>query len=238
MPPIVIAAGVAAAGSAIGSANSSRAARRVAQQQSDASQSQIAANNANRDYQYNLNAPTIDQGNQASSLYAGFVGAGGDPKASAAALDTFRGSTGYTDLQREGARSTNAAVFAGGLGQSGAALKSLQDRATQIANGSAQQYLGNLGNLASRGDQSRGLVAGIGSNTVNSNNQATQNAADATSNATLASAGNTNSLIQNLLNAGATAYGSSYRPKTPLIPQRPGNSTIYMPSNASFAGAR
>ena len=220
MPPLVIAAGIGAVASVGGAIISGNASRKAANIQAQAADRQTQAATENRDYQYNLNAPAINQGQRAGDLYAGFVGAGGDPKASADALETFRGSTGYTDLQREGARGVNAAVFSIGQGQSGAAYKALQDRAIQTANSSSQQYLGNLSNLAQRGDNARGLVAGIGSNTVAQSNQATQNAADARGNAALANAGNTNNLISNLLNAGAVAYGSSYKPKaTTTTPQ-------------------
>ncbi len=211
MPPVVIAAGVAAAGAIGGAVISGKASKKVAKQQQTAAAQQIAATNANREYQYNLNAPTINQGQRAGDLYAGFLGAGGNAAASADALNTFRNSTGYQDLQTEGMKGVNAAVFARGQGQSGAALKALQDRAAQIANSSSGQWMGGLNNLANQGAQARGLVAGIGLQSTAMNNQSTQNAADASSNATLAGAANTNNLIQNLLNAGAMAYGSSYQ---------------------------
>ena len=197
---------------------SAKASSKASRAQQAGAASQIAATNANRDYQYNLSAPTIAAGNKAGDLFSGFLGAGGDAAASKDALDTFRGSTGYQDLQNEGMKGVNASVFAQGMGQSGAAMKALQDRASQIANGSSQQWLGGLNTLASRGDQSRGLVAGIGMNSTNMNNNATQGAADAKGNAALASAGNTNNLIQNLMNAGMSAYGSSYKTPQPQMP--------------------
>jgi hypothetical protein len=238
MPPVIIAAGVAAAGAVAGSAISGRATTRAVNAQTAAADRQIANSNANRDYQYALNSPTINQGQRAGDLIAGFTGVGGDAAASADALQTFRNSTGYTDLQREGTRSTNAAVFAGGLGQSGAALKALQDRGTQIANSSSQQWLGNVGNIAQRGDQARSLVAGIGTNTVISNNNATQNAADAQSNGLLARAGNTNNLIQNLLNAGSFAYGSSYKPKTLISQSKVSVPQSKIPVSAGLSSTR
>jgi hypothetical protein len=215
MPASIIAAGVAAVGAVVGAVTKGKALSKAERLQREAADRQIARADANRDYQYNLNAPTINQGQRASDILAGFTGVGGDAAASADALQTFRNSTGYTDLQREGARSTNAAVFSGGLGQSGAALRALQERATQIANGSSQQFFGNVSSIASRGDNARGLVAGIGQNTVSGNNQVTQNLADNQSNIAFARADNTSGLIQGLLNAGASAYGSSYRLKTP-----------------------
>lgn len=266
MPPVLIGAGLAAAGAVGSAAINSSAAKSASKTQANAANAQIAANEANRDYQYNLNAPTIQQGDAAGNLYSNFLGVAtpgqGDYAAyaqanpdvlsewqgnanddgfdslndyakfhyekfgqaegralpnsggvggSQAALDTFRGSTGYQDLLKTGLGSVNANAYASGMGDSGATLKALQDRGTNIANTSAQQWLGNLGNLMSAGGQARGLVAGIGTNTVNASNAATQGAANASSNATLASAGQTSSALQGLLNAGAYAYGSSYQ---------------------------
>lgn len=211
MPPAIIAAGVAAAGATAGAVISSKAAKKAAKTQAASAAAQTSEAKANRDYQYNLNAPTIAQGGKAGDTIAALLGLGGDQAAADAGLQTFRNSSGYTDLQREGFKGVNASAFAKGLGDSGATLKALQDRGVQIANSSEQQYIGNLGDLAHRGDQSRGLVAGVGLNTVNSTNAATQNAADASSNAGLFAAGQTSSLIQNLLNTGAQAFGTSYR---------------------------
>lgn len=292
MPPAIIGAGVAAVGGVASAAISSSAAKKASKTQAAAADRQIAASEANRDYQYNLNAPTIDTGNRANDLYAGFLGAGstdpdweayvranpdalanwqaiqGTPSAeqfggdlaafgqyhynkdgarrdltafsnpgggSQAALDTFRGSTGYQDLMKQGLGAVNANAYASGMGDSGATLKALQDRGTNIANSSAQQWLGNLGNLMSAGGQARGLVAGIGTNTVNANNSATQNAANVSSNATLASAGQTSSALQGLLNAGAYAYGSSYGGGSGFGAQ-PGYQTppIWQPQNGIY----
>ena len=221
MPPAIIAAGIGAAASVGGAVMSGKAAKKAARTQAKAADSQIAATNANRDYQYNLNAPTIAQGNRAGDLFAGFLGAGGDAAASKEALDTFRGSTGYADLQAEGAAAVNSNVFARGLGNSGAAFKALQDRGASIANSSSGQWMSGLNTMASRGDQSRGLVAGIGMNSTNMNNGAMQNSADARSNATLVGAANTNNLIQGLLNAGAMAYGSSYKAPVAAVAPKP-----------------
>lgn len=139
---------------------------------------------------------------------------GGSGEQSAAALSAFRDSTGYQDLLREGLGATNANAYARGQGDSGATLKALQDRGTSIANQSSQQWLGNLGTLINNGNSARGLVAGVGASTVANNNAATQSGADARSNAALQTGATWNSNIQNLLNAGAYAYGSSFKPNT------------------------
>jgi len=266
MPPVVIAGAVAGAGAIGSAAISSSAAKKAAKGQQQSAAAQIAAQKENRDYQYNLNAPTIAQGSRASELYAGFLGAGGgEPttdweayvrgnpdamadwqkyhtdmnlsdygqyhykadgskrdlttfqtspqsagQASAEALATFRGSTGYQDLLKQGLGAVNSNAYARGMGDSGATLKALQARGTAIADSSANQWLGGLTNLMNAGGQARGLVAGIGTNAVNANNQALQSAADASGNARMAAAGQTTSAIGSLLNAGAYAYGSSY----------------------------
>lgn len=294
MPPVLIGAGVAAAGGVASAAISSSAAKKASKTQAAAADRQIAAQEANRDYQYNLNAPTIQQGNAASNLYSNFLGVatpgqddygayaqanpdvvqefqnnvlptgaftnlndyakyhyenygraegralptsgGTDGSGSQAALDTFRGSTGYQDLMKQGLGAVNANAYASGRGDSGATLKALQDRGTNIANSSSQQWLGNLGNLMSAGGQARGLVAGIGTNTVNANNAATQNAANVSSNATLASAGQTSSALQGLLNAGAYAYGSSYGNQGGVSapPSYPQGYPIWQPQNGIY----
>lgn len=208
--PAVAAAGIAAAGSLLGGAAGGKGAKKAAKIQRQAVQDQIAATERNRDYQYEINAPTIDTGQRATDLYAGFVGAGADPAASAKALSTFRGATGYKDLVREGMGAINANAYAKGMGRSGATMKALQDRGTALADRSAQGWLGNVGTLMNLGGQARGLVAGVGTNSVNAINQATQTGADASSNASLVSGQNWAQAIQGIGLAASRAYGSSY----------------------------
>ena len=258
--PLVAAAGIGAVGSVLGGLFGASSAKKAAKYQLQATREQIAATNQNRDYQYGLNAPTIQTGDRANSLYAGFLGAGGGTDwsgylqanpdvmagyradgrfstpeeyaqyhyntygkgegraapvtssdgGSAEALSAFRGSTGYQDLLKTGLGAVNSGAYARGTGDSGSTLKALQDRGASIADSSANQWLGNLGTLINAGGQARGLVAGVGTSAVAANNQATQSGADARSNAALQTGAMWNSNIQNLLNAGAYAYGSSY----------------------------
>lgn len=264
--PLVAAAGISAAGSLLGGLFGSSSASKAAKYQLQATREQIAAANQNRDYQYNLNAPTINAADNATSLYSDFLGAGGGTNwgayvnanpdvladwnknvagtgqyasmadygkyhyntygqyegrdispyttssgdAAASALDTFRNSTGYQDLVKEGLAAVNSNAYARGMGDSGATLKALQDRGTSLADRSAQGWLGNLGNLINAGSSARGLVAGVGTNTVNSVNQATQSGADASSNAALINGQNWSNVLQNIGNSAAYAYGSSY----------------------------
>lgn len=203
-------AGIGAAGSILGGVTGGKGAAKAAKIQQQTSREQIAANNANREYQFDLNAPTIAQGGKADNLIAGLLNIGGDQAQSRQALETFRGSTGYQNLLNEGLGAVNSNAYARGLGDSGATLKALQDRGGQIANSSLLQYLQQLGGVSQAGAQGRGLVAGIGSDTTNANNQALQGAADARSDTALYSSSMWNANLRNLINAGASVWGSSY----------------------------
>lgn len=243
----------------------SSGAKKAAQAQLKATREQIAATERNRDFQYGLNTPTINQGQRATDLFAGFIGAGdgtdwgayalanpdvarvyqekengkgrfnsledyakyhyetfgrnegrdisafsnGDGGAQKA-LDAFRGSSGYSDLVREGLGAVNANAYAKGMGRSGATYKALQERGMSLADRSAGEWMGNLGTLMNLGGQARGLVAGVGTNSVNATNAATQAGADAVGNAALVQGQNWAQALQGIGNAAMTAYGSSY----------------------------
>lgn len=210
MPPVVVAAGIAAAGAVAGGVVAAGATKKAAKTQANATNQQIAAANANRDYQYNLNAPTIALGGKAENTIGALLGLGGDATAAGKAFDTFRGSTGYNFRLNEGLSAVNNGHFAGGLGQSGANLKALMERGQQIGSAEFGSYLGQLGGLQAMGAQARGLVAGVGNNSTNQLINASQNGANAQGGYIMAGAANTQNMIQNLVNAGLYAYGSSY----------------------------
>jgi len=289
--PLVAAAGISAAGSLLGGLFGSSGAKKAAQAQLKATREQIAATERNRDYQYKLSAPTIDQGDRAGELFAGFLGAGdstdwgayaaanpdvarefqtrvlptgaftnlddyakyhyenygrsegrdisgfsnGDG-GSAKALDAFRGSTGYQDLVREGLSAVNANAYAKGMGRSGATYKALQDRGTSLADRSAQGWMGNLGTLMNLGGQARGLVAGVGTNSVNAINSATQAGADASSNAALLQGQNWAQALQGIGTAASAAYGSSYGGGSSSPAFNPGYATPVQNPGYSYSG--
>lgn len=207
--PAVAAAGIGLAGSLIGGITGGKGAKKAAKIQAQAAQQQIAAQREAQAQITALNQPAITRGNEASSLYGGFLGVGGG-SASAKALQTFRNSTGYQDLLKTGLGAVNANAYARGMGDSGATLKALQDRGATIANSSSQQWLGNLGNLINAGTQAAGNVAGVTQNVTNNISNIAQNAADNQSNAALARSSMWGNTFQNLANIGAYAYGSSY----------------------------
>lgn len=207
--PMVAAAGISAVGSLIGGITGGKGAKKAAQTQARAQQQQLQFQQNAQNQIVGLNQPAITRGNEAASLYGNFLGVGG-PGNSQQALDTFRGSTGYQDLMREGLGAVNANAYSRGMGDSGAALKALQTRGASIANQSSQQWLGNLGTLVNAGTQAAGNVSGVTQNVANNMGNIVQNGADNQSNAALWQAGNTTNTIQNLANIGAYAYGSSY----------------------------
>ncbi|MFD2502125.1 hypothetical protein ACFSTI_29275 [Rhizorhabdus histidinilytica] len=206
---------LSAVGSVFGGLMGGKGAKKAAKIQRQAVQDQIAATERNRDYQYNLNAPTIELGTDADNTIAGLLNIGGDPAKSAAALAQFRDSSGYQDIVNEGLKAVRANAYAGGMGDSGAAYKALQDRGASLANRSLTGYLGQLTDVANRGGQARGLVAGVGTNSTNSINQAIQAGADASGNAAIIGGNALGQGLQGLLNAGAYALGSSYGGTSP-----------------------
>jgi hypothetical protein len=202
------AAGIAAAGSVIGGITGGKGQKKAAQIQQQTARDQIAAVERNRDMLLNLNQGTIDRGESAGKLFGDFVGLG-DGAASASALDTYRGSTGYQDLLDTGLSAVNANAYARGMGDSGATLKALQRKGMAIADQSSGDWLSRLDRMIGYGQQAIGTAAGVSTNATNAINSANQNSADAQSNAALASAGGWQQAIKNLTNIGMS-FGSSY----------------------------
>lgn len=207
--PIIAAAGISAVGSLLGGLFGGGGSKKAAQIQQQTAREAIAAQQRNQQYITGLEQPTIDRGNWAGSLYGNFLGQNGGSGA-ADALATYRGSTGYQDLVREGLGAINSNAYARGMGDSGATLKALQTRGASLADRSAGDYLGRLQGLIGAGQQAIGNVAGVATNTTNYINQANQGAADAQSNNALIQSANWQKALQGVFNAGSYALGSSY----------------------------
>lgn len=234
MPPVVIAAGIGAAGALVSSKISSDASKRNARTAAAAQASEQAFATQNRDYQYSLNAPTIRNGGAADDRIAGLLNIGGDPAASAAAFGDYKASTGYDSRLRENLQSVNQRAFAGGAGQSGAALKALQTRGDDVAGRYFDTYLGQLGGVSATGAGARSLVAGVGSNATNQLIQASQQGAQSQIGIANQNTQNLTGGIQNLLNAGLYAYGSSYGGAGGSKPTGTNNSYILPPSGSGW----
>lgn len=233
MPPIAIAAGVAAGGSIIGGAIQSSAAKKAAKTQAAAAASEQARLQQNQTYITGLNQPTIDRGNAAGNLIGGFLGTQGDSGA-ASALATYRGSTGYQDLLNSGLGAVNSGAYARGLGASSATLKALQAKGQALADQSSGSWLNGLQNLSSQGQQAIGQVAGAATNTTNNINQVQQGAADASSNASLAGGAAWSGALQNLANIGSAYAGgglaSSYG-QIAVPPYNPNKNMSFLANN-------
>jgi hypothetical protein len=203
----VIGAAASVLGGIIGGKGAKKAAR-IAQQ---TAREQIAAQIANREYQYSLNAPAIEHGGAADNTIAGLLNIGGDPAASESAFHTFQDHSGFKEMLKQGVGAVNSNAFARKMGDSGATYKALQERGEQIGNASIGDYISRLGGVSAGGTNARGLVAGIGQNTVNAQNQSQQFAGETSANAALFKAGNLSKTIQDLVNLGANQFGSSYK---------------------------
>lgn len=208
--PVVAAAGISAVGSLLGGLFGGGGSKKAARIQQQTSREQIASIDRNRDFQYGLNTPTIERGGRAEGTIAALLGLGGDTGAADRAFADYRGSTAYTSRLAEGLGAVNNRSFAGGAGMSGANLKALQDRGHMMMGSEFDRYLAQLGGLGASGSNARGLVAGVGNNAVNQFMTASQRDADVRGEAARASGSNTQAMIQNLINAGLYAYGSSY----------------------------
>lgn len=101
------------------------------------------------------------------------------------AFNTFRNSTGYQFNFNEGMRGVNASTFGGGFGQSGAALKALQDRGASIADNTFMGYANLLGNQQGVGLGAGSALAGVGQNYVNTISANNNSAGAAAANAAL-----------------------------------------------------
>lgn len=209
-----IAAALAGAGSIIGGATGGKGAKKAAQIQAQTAREQIAAVERNRNFITGLNQPTMDRGNAAGGLIGSFLGTEGGDQA-ADALATYRGSTGYQDLLNTGLGAVNSNAYARGMGASGATLKALQAKGMSLADQNSQQWLSNLGGLATMGQNAVGQVAGASSNATNAINGINQNTSDAQGNAALISGSAWQRALQNLTNvggsfAGGGGFASSY----------------------------
>lgn len=203
-------AGLAAAGSIIGGITGGKGAKKQAKAIQQAQQQQLAFLTANQNRQYDLNAPAIGNGNAADSRIAALLNLGGDTAGAQAGFDAYRNSTGYDFRQERGLQAVNQNRFAGGAGQSGDTLKRLMGFNQNLASSEFGNYLQQLGGVSGTGANARGLVAGVGGQTANLYTNVLGNNLQNQLGALQQGTNNQQSTIQNLLNAGLFAYGSSY----------------------------
>jgi hypothetical protein len=117
-----------------------------------------------------------------------------------AGYDIFKNTIGYNDTMNEAIRGVNSLYAGAGTIKSGAAIKGVQDRASQIARGTMGDYLGALGNQQALGLSAGSALAGVGQNYANSLTQINSNRADAIGNSALLNARNINNTIGGITN--------------------------------------
>jgi hypothetical protein len=228
MPSISIPAAIIGAG-AIGGA-ASLASTSVA---SNAASQAAQANNGLESSIYNQNSaneqPYIQSGDAANTALQGFLGIGGNPQASQAALNNYLNSTGYQFNLNQGLDATQTSAAAKGLLGSGATLESLDTYATGLADSYGQQYEGDLQSVVNTGAGAANALAGEGENYANAVSTNNNSAASTTANAALTGGSTVNSLIGNALTAYAYGQGGSSFGGG-------GGSSIAMPNNNVIGG--
>lgn len=133
-----------------------------------------------------------------------------------AAFNNYLNSTGYQFRVNEGNKAINQGYAAGGMLESGAALKALQDRGQNIATDYFKDYIGMLANQQGVGLSGASAVAGVGQNYVNTVSANNNSAGTAAANAALAKGAINSNLYAGIGNslgnlAGSMFGGSSYR---------------------------
>jgi hypothetical protein len=209
----IVGAGILGAGASIIGAHDASSAASNAAAQNNALQEQIYNSNKG------LEQPFIDSGYGAQTELNGFLGLGGDPKATHAAFQKYLDSTGYQFNLNQGMGAVANSKAASGLLGSGSLVKSLDAFGTGLADSYGQQYVGNLQNEVSTGAGSANALAGQGqsyANAVSSNN----NSAAAASGKASLDAANAISGLFGTLARGGTSFGGGgggYNAFAPVI---------------------
>lgn len=207
MPIALVAAGIGAVGAIGGAAINSGAAKSAAKTQANSAAQQLAAQNQTRDQNVAMFAPDVAAGNTASTRINDLLGLSGN-KTDAQAL--LASTPGYQYGVQEGLKGVNSNAYASGLGNSGATLKALQSRGQNLADQNFNNYIGQVTDVANRGNSAKGAIAGVTTNATNSNNATLQNTANTQSNLTMFNANNVNNALGSIAKFGGTAFGSSY----------------------------
>lgn len=227
MPIGLISAGVVAAGAVGGALINSGAANNASNEAATAA----ANNNALQSQIYQSNKgliqPYVNQGYAASNELNGFLGLGGSPQASQAALNTYLNSTGYQFDKNEGMSAITGSKAASGLLNSGSTLEALDQFGTGLANQYGQQYVGNLENVSNTGVESINALTGAGTNYANQVSANNNSAASAAGNAGIASANAATGGINSALNAFATLQGQNSIGSTSYLGGGAGSSSSF-----------
>ncbi len=209
--PAAIIGGV---GAAAGGIANGKGASKAAKIQAQATAQQTAALQAMYNTNKQLMTPTFDRGEAAQSRIQSLLGLSGGDGADAQAI--LAQTPGYQFALRQGLAATNASAYASGSGNSGAALKALQDRGNGLAQQNYNNYVDQLGDVANRGVSAMNGLVSQGNYTTGAINQQTQGAADSAASNAAYQGQNLANIIKGVANAGASAFGSSYGSGKPL----------------------
>lgn len=207
--PAAIIGGVA---TVAGGVASGKGASKAASIQADATNKQTAALTAMYQTNKGLMMPTYDAGQAAQARQQTLLGlSGGD---GADAQKVLSETPGYQFAVRQSLAAANAGAYSSGLGNSGAALKALQDRGNNLATQNYNTYVGQLGQVADRGVTAMQGLVQQGNSTTQQTNAVTQNGADSQSANAVYQGNNLANVIKGLSGSAGQAFGSSYAPTT------------------------
>lgn len=213
MPAAIVGAGISAVGSVAGGIASGKGASKAAEIQKQASEEQTAALQSMYNNNVSLMRPTYDNGQQAQTRLNSLLGLpggdGSDPQATLAA------TPGYQFALNQSLAATNANAYAAGLGNSGAALKALQDRAAGLASNNYNTYVNQLGSVADRGVTAMNGLVSQGNYTTGAENAVTQANANSQSANAVYQGQNLANVIKGISDSAGKAFGSSYGSSTP-----------------------
>ena len=208
MPALIPALVIGTAGVA-GAAISANAASRASGDAAATAERDDALQQQTYDSDKALIQPEVDRGDAAAGELQGFLGLGGDPAKTQAALQTYLASTGYQFDTQQGLNAVEQSKAAEGLYNSGAADKALVAYGTGLAQSYGQQYASDLAGVARTGASAINALTGAAANNANQQQSNNLTAATVAANADLTGANSVNALIAKGIGAYALMRGQS-----------------------------
>lgn len=153
MPPVVIAAGIAAVGVVGSAVISSKAAGKAADVQATAAERTAQLQESQFAQTREDLAPWRETGAQALGQYAGLLGVGDEAPDTAAMQTALEQYPGYQFALSQGAEAVSKFAGSQGLLQSGQNLKSLTEYGQGIGASNFENYMNRLQGLAGTGQQ-------------------------------------------------------------------------------------
>lgn len=210
MPAAAVQAGATVAGGLLGGKGAASAAKANARaQELNRQEARKYYDEAAGRYQ-----PDIARGDMYSETIQALLGlGGGDQQVANKAFQNFQDSSGYQYQLNQGLGAVNSNAYATGMGNSGATLKALQDRGNQLANMSITGYLGQLTGQQGVGQNAKGALTNMATNTVTNLTNANNSQAASTGNSALAQGNIGMNVLNQLGQIGSNQLGqSSYKP--------------------------